>query len=115
MLNIREIEEEIAELKNAKNHTPSACMYLAALYSIHDHVSDHAAQYEPIVYSQAASPLAAPVVSAKLDIYGNSDFLRAVDGKESNEAWDVINELMDTLKVVNPRVYDDVMRKINAL
>lgn len=114
MLDIKEIEQEIAELERAKNHSPSACMYLAALYSIRDHGSA-GVQHEPIMYSQAAAPIPAPVVSAKLDIYGNSDFLRAVDGKESNEAWDVINELMDTLKVVNPRVYDDVMRKMRAL
>ncbi|WP_279280006.1 hypothetical protein [Pseudoflavonifractor sp. 524-17] len=38
-----------------------------------------------------------------LDQYGDSDFLRAVSGKPPSKAWMVMDELMDTLRVVNPR------------
>ena len=51
-------------------------------------------------------------MSAKLEV--SSDFLRAVKGKEES-AWDIIDDLMDTLKVAYPRVYDSVMRKIGNL
>lgn len=47
--------------------------------------------------------------------YGDSDFLRAVEGKDLTEAWSVIDELMDTLRVVNQRVYNSVMKKLQAL
>ncbi len=52
---------------------------------------------------------------APLDRCGDSDFLRAVQGKDTASAWGVMDNLMDTLKVVNQRVYESVMRKIRAL
>ena len=38
-----------------------------------------------------------------------------VDGKDPSAAWSVMDELMETLRVVNPRAYDSVLRKINRL
>lgn len=65
-------------------------------------------------YSLASMP--APVYEPKpLEDYGDSDFLIAVRGKVPADAWHVVDDLMDTLKAVNPRVYDSVMRKMRAL
>lgn len=47
--------------------------------------------------------------------YGDSDFLQAVAGKDPAATWAVMDELMETLQVVNPRAYDSVLRKINRL
>ncbi len=47
--------------------------------------------------------------------YGDSDFLISVEGKDPRAAWSIMGELMDTLKIVNLRVYDSVMRKIDNL
>lgn len=44
--------------------------------------------------------------------YGDSDFLRAVARVDPARAWEVMDELMDSLKVVNERVYNSVMRKL---
>ncbi len=46
--------------------------------------------------------------------YGESDFLQAVRGKRPADVWAVMDELMDTLAVVNHRVYDGVMRQIRS-
>ena len=64
-------------------------------------------------YEQSYS--AAPAVadfSPVIETYGNSDFFMAVAGKEPMSAWEIMDDLMDTLHTVNPRVYDGVMRKI---
>lgn len=50
-----------------------------------------------------------------LGLYGESDFLRAVAGIPASDAWAVMDELMDTLQVVNPRTYDSVMRKLGRI
>lgn len=42
----------------------------------------------------------------------DSDFLRAVARVDPARAWEVMDELMDSLKVVNERVYNSVMRKL---
>lgn len=47
--------------------------------------------------------------------YGDSDFLQAVRGKDAAEAWDVMDDLMDTLRLANPRAYESVMRKIRQI
>ena len=46
--------------------------------------------------------------------YGDSDFLRAVSQKDPAHVWRVMDELMETLHIVEPRVYNSVMRKLGA-
>ena len=50
-----------------------------------------------------------------MEEYGGSEFLQALTGKPQRAVWVVMDELMDTLRVVNPRAYDGVMRKIGRL
>jgi len=44
-----------------------------------------------------------------------SDFMAAISGKDYGKLWAIMDELMDTLSVANPRVYASVMRKIAAI
>ena len=62
-------------------------------------------------YSAAAPPVAQEMVGE----YGDSDFLLAVSGKDPAKAWTVVDELMDTLSLVNRKVYDSVLRKIKSM
>lgn len=39
---------------------------------------------------------------------------RAVSNVDPARAWEVMDELMDSLKVVNERVYNSVMRKLES-
>lgn len=87
---------------------------LAALYIIqnqHRKVPESTAT--PVMYSAVGAP--AVVASADVVEYGDTDFLRAIAGKDPAKAWAVVDELMDTLRIVNERVYNSVMRKIQAL
>lgn len=61
-------------------------------------------------YSEAGTP-----VGETLGEYGDSDFLRAVAGKDPAKAWAVMDELMDTLLTVNSKVYNSVMAKLSIL
>lgn len=112
MLHKHELDEEIAALENLKNHKPSELSYLGALYAVRDHAfTSNDVAYEKS-YSQASAPIAAP---ATLGNYGDSDFLVVVAGKVPSDAWGIMDDLMDTLRVVNPRVYESVMRKMKQL
>ncbi len=114
MIELKELDARIAEIRYSRDQSPDDCIYLASLYTIRDHLFPDGA--EPTGYSLASAPAEAPAVEpAPLDRYGDSDFLRAVQGKDGAAAWDVMDGLMDTLKVVNQRVYESVMRKIRAL
>ncbi len=110
MLDRKEIDIEIARLEYGESSYP-AYAKLADLYTIRNQMDCQEKPSYENLYS--AAPAKETVSEPK--VYGNSDFLRAVSGKSAAETWAIIDDLMDTLHVVNPRVYDGVMRKINSL
>ena len=44
--------------------------------------------------------------------YGESAFLSAMSGKDERFAWTLMDELMEALSILNPRLFESVMRKI---
>ena len=46
--------------------------------------------------------------------YGDSEFLRAVSGKDPEKVWAIMDDLMDALQVVNRRAYTNVIRKLDG-
>lgn len=108
MLDAMEINAEIARLEYVESSYPNYAK-LADLYIIRDRMQGTA---ESMTYEQSYST--APAVDISGD-YGDSDFLQSVSGKNQQKIMAVMDELMDTLKVVNPRTYDSVMRKISAI
>lgn len=112
MLDIKEIDYWISKLEREESSFQSYSK-LADLYAIRNEMAG-APIPEPQIaaYSETAPP--API-SEPLDRYGDSEFLQAVAGKDQAAAWAVIDEHMDTLRVVNPRVYDGIMRKLEKI
>lgn len=101
MIDMREIETAIADLER-REITYSGCAKLADLYAIQDHMCANQSAYGGYSYSSAKE-------------YGDSEFLQALKGKDERAAWRIIDELMETLMVVNYRAYDTVMRKLSKL
>lgn len=97
MLSIDEINKAILDLEQ-HDTTYSVCEKLSWLYIVRDHLTGQQ-QKQPV----------------PLDIFGDSEFLQAVKGKDGAAAWNVMDDLMDTLKAVNPKAYNGVMRKIMEL
>lgn len=97
MLDETEINRWIARLETEESSW-SNYEKLAVLYALRD---QHAP--EPMMYSAAPAPV---------EVYGDSDFLRAVADVPPDKAWEIMDELMDNLKIVNERVYNSVMRKL---
>lgn len=111
MLDMNEIDTAIAELE-ANKTTFANCSKLATLYTVRDHAEKNNRAYDA-AYSLAASPIMS--VPEKMGRYGNSDFLRAVEGKDLSATFNVIDELMTNLQAVNKRVYDNVMLQISRI
>ena len=42
----------------------------------------------------------------------SSDFLRTVNGRDASEVVAVLNEIMDALQVLCPKLYEAAMRKL---
>jgi len=47
--------------------------------------------------------------------YGTTEFYSAVRGKESKKVWSIFGELMDALKVLNPKLYNRTIERLTVL
>lgn len=108
MLDPKEIDLEIARLEYGESSYP-AYAKLADLYTIRNQMKREEAPSLP-QYSTAAAPAEDTVPQ-----HGDSDFLEAVAGKDQARVWAVLDDLMDTLRVTNPRAYRGVLRRIYDL
>lgn len=115
MLDKAEIRAAIAKLEFDES-SYSNYAKLASLYVIRDKMQEEergdGGRYLGY-YSGAPAPVTAE--PATVGEYGDSEFLLSVSGKDPAKAWTVVDELMDTLSLVNRRVYDSVLRKIKSL
>jgi hypothetical protein len=46
---------------------------------------------------------------------GDTEFLRTIEGAKVDNVLLLMDELMDTLKVISPRLYNGVMRKLKEV
>lgn len=99
MITIEQINGEIAVLEEEKP-THVVMQKLASLYIVRDHMGIGEPEIE------------VPVVSKYVTYNGTSDFARAIKDKDVNEILPIIDELMETLNAINPRLYEGVMRQI---
>ena len=116
MLDKAEIRKEIARLEYEESSYHNYAM-LADLYTIRKQMQeDEQGGRSMRVQAYSGNPAPAMQMEAPQTVgsYGDSDFLRAVAGKDPSKVWPIIDELMDTLAVVNRRVYDSVMRKTQS-
>lgn len=112
-----ELLDGINEILEGK-HTIQNCEKLAAIYIVLDHLyPENAENLQKMAlnsqnmgysYDNMIETENKPVVGR----YGNSEFLQAVAGKEIKDVFLLLNELMDAITVLNPRLYDSMMRRL---
>lgn len=106
--NLKEIEWAIAELEKEESSF-SVYAKLADLYTVRKEMIGAPEQMpEPETYSEMSGHDA-------VGLYGKSEFFRVVSGKDPRKVWQIMDELMDALQIVNRRAYDSVIRKIKNL
>lgn len=108
----RELDREISEYEDGKLSRTNA-RDLASLYIVRDYLyPDASATPERAALPALASFAGAPDVVPE---YGDSDFYRAIAGKDPARAWGVMAELMDTLSAVHARLYGRVLAELGNL
>ncbi len=103
MIREQDLQEAIAACEGERNPNASTCIKLAAFYTIKSHL--YPEKTDKIEYSYAEPP-------DTLTVDGNSDFTRMVNGRRISEVWPVIDELMVTLQIIQPRLYSAVMDRL---
>lgn len=118
MLDKQEIRKEIARLEYEESSYPNYAK-LADLYIIRAEMEKPDAKIEPRyerLYSGAAAPAEVHIPqNTAVTGTANSDFLKAVSGKNTDAVWKIMDELMESLHVMQPRTYSAVMRQLREL
>lgn len=106
MITEKELLEAIAECQGQRNPNANTCIKLASFYTILDHIGDEENARHAEVYSFASE--AENVVQYQ----SGTEFADAIHGKSVDEVVAIMDELMSTLSVVNPPLYESVMRRV---
>lgn len=102
MITEKDLQEAIAECQGTRNPDAKTCIKLAAFYILQDHL------FPAPVYSFSAGDEIEKLVTLKSD----TEFSRAIDGMAWEDVLPVMDELMTTLEVLHPRLYDGVLRQL---
>lgn len=105
MITEKELMAAIAECE-ADPVTPAKVSKLADFYIIYDHLFG-----APIEegYSYAGN------VENVIQSNGDTEFLQAVDGKDAEKVLAIIDELLNAVRVLQPRMYDGVIRRLHEI
>ena len=103
MITKNDLDTAIAECQGKRNPDANTCIKLAAFYTIKREMYGE----EPMSYSYAPAQN-----QNTIEIDSDSEFARAVNGMNSDEFLPIIDELMSTLQIIQPRLYSAVMMKL---
>ena len=107
MITEQDLKEAIAEYEGNPRPNANTCIKLAAFYTILKYMQGEA-ETSPIYRTpQYSMAMETPVIK-----YSDSEFSQLTEEKGVDKIFPIIDELMDALSVMNPRLYDSVIRKI---
>ena len=101
-----ELEDAVNELMNGK-HSIQNCEKLAAIYTVLDHLYR---EEKPMIQVSHDNK-----IESEVGLYGTSDFLETIAGKSSKDAWLLMDELIEALTVLNPRLINNFFEKLNNI
>lgn len=102
MITIEQINGEIAVLEE-ETPTYVVMQKLADLYTVRDHMG---------IGESETSTVAMKVKNGRVVYDGMSEFAEAIKNKDIYETLKIVDELMDTLSILNPKLYEGVMIKL---
>lgn len=101
MISLETIEREINELECRRDTTYSVCQRLSWLYTVRDHL------YAKIYPQEEKAGL-------KSSLSG-SDFLDAANGKPYESVMGIVDEHMETVRLLYPKTYEALVQRIRDL
>ena len=111
MITEKDLKEAIAECEGQKNPNANTCIKLAAFYTIMDNLYPNT----PSVPTKDVNLGTTSYSYSQGDIIeynGESEFSQIINGMHLYDVLDIIDELMNTIQIVNPKLYYAVIRKL---
>ena len=110
MITEKDLQEAIAECQGQRNPTANTCIKLAAYLTIQRELYGE----EDFEESQFIEP-AYSYSPAPITYQSDSTFGELVNGRDIEDVLPVFDELIDTIKIINPRLYDGFIRKLREV
>lgn len=107
MITRSDLDSAIAECQGKRNPDARTCMMLAAFFTIRREMFGEEKEAIAPSYSFAPAPN-----RNTIEIDSDSELARAINGRDLADVFPVLDELMDTLQILYPRLYDAVMMKL---
>ena len=114
-------EKEVAQAIEECMHEPvtgNKRAVLADLIIIQDYLFGKPVQAQEVPQPMPMQSYSAPPVEQVEKINeakGDSEFLRAVDGRKADKVWKLIDELVEAVKILHPRMYTTFIDKVQDL
>ena len=118
MITEKDLQEAIAECQGQRNPNANTCIKLAAFLTIQKELFGKPEQFETVEKSEPIKTYSFEAADSKekiIDYPVNTEFGKLIDGKIAADAWDIMQELMDALKITNPKLYNFVLRKLEQI
>lgn len=112
MITEQDLQAAIAECEGTRNPNANTCLKLAAFYTIKDKL--YPDEPQEITYNNVYSGAAESKTVEKPMLKSDTEFARAAEGVSTEHLFAVMDELMTTIQILQPRLYDGVMRKLTT-
>lgn len=108
MITVDDLNEAIAELEGRRTPTSTDCIKLAAYYIIKDNLTPETPSEMPL-YSRAEPQNAPEIISYN---FNNQALNDSLNGRTSDYAYWLLDELMTACSVLDMRLYSFIERKL---
>lgn len=109
MFTEHELLKALDECQNDLPKTFSTCEKMAVFYTLLDHLKTEDS------YGLSHDPAPEKQPEQVIGDYGKSEFYLSVSGKEASKVWSIFGELMDALKVLNPKLYTRTIERLTEV
>lgn len=111
MITEHDLQEAIAECEGERNPNTNTCLKLAAFYTIKQHMYPDD-KSEEATQQHIVEPQYSYATGNKVEYESNTEFSKLTRYMNINDLMPIMDELMTTIQILNPRLYNGVMRKI---
>ena len=115
MITEKEIAQAIEECMR-EPVTGNKRAVLADLIIIQDYLFGEPMQAQEVTQpTQSYSAPPTEQVETYIETNGDSEFLKAVDGRKADKVWKLMDELVEAVKILHPRMYTTLIDKVQDL
>ena len=107
------IEECMREPVTGNKRSVLADLIIIQDYLFGEPIQEREAQQTMPMQSYSAPPM--EQVEKYIETSGDSEFLNAVDGRKADKVWKLIDELVEAVKILHPRMYTTFIDKVQDL